>query len=149
MGADPGSTTATSLSTHMNGCATRTALKHRLPEAENDYTERTTAHLEPLRQKIFHEIKARTKETDYRCRRDVAPVVLTRGPLRESSGVHCRCPVTDPDDWNPPEFDERTEIPGEQLRSTRTWKLTATTSFALGAASVSLDDNLAYSVDVG
>lgn len=33
-------------------------------EAENDYTERTTAHLEPLRQKIFHEIKARTKETD-------------------------------------------------------------------------------------
>ena len=33
-------------------------------EAENDYTEYATAHLEPLRQKIFDEIKARTKETD-------------------------------------------------------------------------------------
>jgi oligopeptidase B len=33
-------------------------------KAENDYTEHATGHLEPLRQKIFDEIKARTKETD-------------------------------------------------------------------------------------
>src|SRR5437879_11553313 len=33
-------------------------------EAENDYVDRVTAHLEPLRQQIFDEIKARTKETD-------------------------------------------------------------------------------------
>src|SRR5690606_10934600 len=33
-------------------------------EAENDYTEQVTAHLEPLRRQIFEEIKSRTKETD-------------------------------------------------------------------------------------
>ncbi|HEX2212743.1 MAG TPA: oligopeptidase B, partial [Mycobacterium sp.] len=33
-------------------------------EAENAYTDHVTEHLAPLRQKIFDEIKARTKETD-------------------------------------------------------------------------------------
>jgi oligopeptidase B len=33
-------------------------------EAENAYAEQVTDHLAPLRQKIFDEIKARTKETD-------------------------------------------------------------------------------------
>jgi len=33
-------------------------------EAENAYTEAMTDHLAPLRDKIFHEIKARTQETD-------------------------------------------------------------------------------------
>ncbi len=33
-------------------------------EAENEYADESTAPLEPLRQKIFDEIKARTKETD-------------------------------------------------------------------------------------
>lgn len=119
-------------------------------EAENDYTERTTAHLEPLRQKIFHEIKARTKETDL-------SVPTRRGNWwyyartfeGKQYGVHCRCPVTDPDDWNPPEFDERTEIPGEQLLLDENVEADGHDFFALGAASVSLDDNLlAYSVDV-
>ena len=31
--------------------------------AENEYTDQATAHLAPLRQQIFDEIKARTKET--------------------------------------------------------------------------------------
>ena len=33
-------------------------------EAENEYADHSTAQLEPLRQRIFDEIKARTKETD-------------------------------------------------------------------------------------
>ena len=33
-------------------------------DAENAFTEHVTADLAPLRQKIFDEIKARTKETD-------------------------------------------------------------------------------------
>ena len=33
-------------------------------EAENAHVEAETAHQEPLRQRIFDEIKARTKETD-------------------------------------------------------------------------------------
>lgn len=118
-------------------------------EAESDYADRVTAHLEPLRQNIFDEIKARTKETDLS--------VPTRrgdwwyyGRTFEGSqyGVHCRCPATNPDDWNPPEFDEHTEIAGEQILLDENVEADGHDFFALGAASVSLDGNLlAYSVD--
>ncbi|MCB0948092.1 MAG: oligopeptidase B, partial [Mycobacterium sp.] len=63
-------------------------------EAENAYTESVTADLEPLRQKIFDEIKSRTKETDL-------SVPTRRGEWwyygrsfeGRQYGVHCRCPV--------------------------------------------------------
>lgn len=119
-------------------------------EAENDYADRTTAHLEPLRQKIFDEIKARTKETDL-------SVPTRRGDWwyyartfeGKQYGVHCRCPITDPGDWAPPELDEHTEVPGEQILLDENAEAAGHDFFALGAASVSLDDNLlAYSVDV-
>ena len=85
-------------------------------EAENEYTDQATEALAPLRQKIFDEIKARTKETDL-------SVPTRRGDWwyygRSFEGkqynVHCRCPVSDPADWSPPVLDEQTEIPGEQL----------------------------------
>lgn len=119
-------------------------------EAENDYTDQLTAHLEPLRQKIFDEIKARTKETDL-------SVPSRRGDWwyygRTFEGkqyaVHCRCPVADPDDWDPPKFDQHTEIPGEQLVLDENVEAEGHDFFALGAAGISLDGNLlAYSVDV-
>ena len=77
-----------------------------LLNAENAYTEEVTAPLEPLRQKIFDEIKARTKETDL-------SVPTRRGDwwyyARSFEGkqysVHCRCPISDPDDWTPPQLD--------------------------------------------
>lgn len=123
---------------------------HRLPEAENDYVEHNTAHLAPLRQQIFDEIKARTKETDL-------SVPTRRGDWwyyartfeGKQYGVHCRCPVTDPADWNPPRFDQDTEIPGEQVLLDENEEAADHEFFALGAASVSLDGNLlAFSVDV-
>ncbi|KZS59690.1 S9 family peptidase [Mycobacterium pseudokansasii] len=119
-------------------------------EAENAYTDQATAHLEPLRRKIFDEIKARTKETDL-------SVPTRRGNWwyyartfeGKQYGVHCRCPVTDPGDWDPPRFDESTEIPGEQVLLDENTEAEGHDFFALGALSVSLDDNvLAYSVDV-
>lgn len=119
-------------------------------EAENEYADRSTAHLESLRQQIFDEIKARTKETDL-------SVPTRRGDWwyyartfeGKQYGVHCRCPVTDPDDWNPPQFDEHTDIPGEQILLDENIEAHGHDFFALGAASVSLDANLlAYSVDV-
>jgi oligopeptidase B len=119
-------------------------------EAENAYTEEATAHLAPLRQAIFDEIKARTKETDL-------SVPTRRGQwwyyARSFEGkqysVHCRCPVDNPDDWTPPVFDEHTEIPGEQVLLDENIEAEGHDFFALGAASVSLDGNiLAYSVDV-
>jgi oligopeptidase B len=119
-------------------------------KAENDYTEHATSDQAPLRQKIFDEIKARTKETDL-------SVPTRRGEWwyygRSFEGkqysVQCRCPVVDPDDWTPPQFDEETEIPGEQILLDENVEAEGHDFFALGAASVSLDGNvLAYSVDV-
>ncbi|MGE2737103.1 S9 family peptidase [Mycolicibacterium vaccae] len=119
-------------------------------EAENAYTEQVTADLAPLRQKIFDEIKARTKETDL-------SVPTRRGNwwyygrsfAGKQYGVQCRCPVGDPDDWTPPEFDEDTEIPGEQILLDENVEAEGHDFFALGAAGVSIDGNiLAYSVDV-
>jgi oligopeptidase B len=119
-------------------------------EAENDYVDRTTAHLEPLRQQIFDEIKARTKETDL-------TVPTRQGDwwyyARTFEGkqyrVQCRCPVAHPDDWNPPVLDENTEIPGEQILLDSNAEAEGHEFFALGAALVSLDANLlAYSVDI-
>ena len=119
-------------------------------EAENDYADKTTAHLEPLRQSIFDEIKARTKETDL-------TVPVRQGDWwyygRTFEGkqyrVQCRCPVKDPGDWSPPVLDENTEIPGEQILLDSNAEADGHEFFALGAALVSLDANLlAYSVDI-
>jgi len=119
-------------------------------EAENGYTEEQTAHLTPLRQKIFDEIKARTKETDL-------SVPTRRGEWwyygrsfeGKQYGVHCRCPIGDPADWTPPQLDENTEVPGEQILLDENVEAEGHAFFSLGAASVSLDGNvLAYSVDV-
>ncbi len=118
-------------------------------DAENDYVEQMTAHLEPLRRQIFEEIKARTKETDL-------SVPTRRGQwwyyARTFEGkqyrVDCRCPVTDPGDWNPPVLDENTEIPDEQILLDSNAEAQGHEFFALGAARVSPDQNLlAYSVD--
>lgn len=119
-------------------------------EAENAYTEAVTARLDSLRSSIFDEIKARTKETDL-------SVPSRRGDWwyyartfeGKQYGVQCRCPVTDPDDWTPPELDENTAIPGEQVLLDQNAEADGHDFFALGAASVSPDGNiLAYSVDV-
>ena len=119
-------------------------------EAENEYADQATAPLEPLRQKIFDEIKARTKETDL-------SVPVRRGDWwyyarsfeGKQYGVQCRCPVIDPSDWNPPVLDEHTEIPGEQLLLDENVEAEGHDFFSLGAASISPDGNvLAYSVDV-
>ncbi|MDF2828612.1 MAG: oligopeptidase Serine peptidase family, partial [Mycobacterium sp.] len=119
-------------------------------EAENVYTEEQTAVLEPLRQRIFDEIKARTKETDL-------SVPTRRGDWwyygrsfeGKQYGVQCRCPVADPDDWTPPVLDEDTEVPGEQVLLDENVEAEGHDFFSLGAASVTLDGHtLAYSVDV-
>src|SRR5271156_3364913 len=119
-------------------------------EAENEYADHSTAQLEPLRQRIFDEIKARTKETDLSVpiRRD-GWWYYARSFEGKQYGVQCRCPVADPADWNPPVFDEHTEIPGEQILLDENVEAEGHDYFALGAASISPDGNvLAYSVDV-
>ncbi len=118
-------------------------------EAENRYTESMTEHLEPLRRQIFEEIKARTKETDL-------SVPVRRGDYwyyarsfeGKQYGVHCRCRVTDPDDWSPPELDEHTDIDGEEVLLDENAEAEGHDFFALGAAGVSKNGTvLAFSVD--
>ncbi len=118
-------------------------------EAENTYTDAVTAHLEPLQQKIFKEIKARTKETDL-------SVPTRRGDYwyygrsfeGKQYGVHCRCVVRDLEDWVPPILDEHTEIPGEEILLDENIEAADHSFFSLGAATVSPDGSvLAYSVD--
>lgn len=118
-------------------------------EAENDYAEQSTAKLEPLRQRIFEEIKARTKETDLSVPiRRGAWWYYARSFEGKQYGVQCRCPIDDPEDWQPPLLDEHTEIPGEQVLLDENVEAEGHDFFALGAASVSPDGNvLAYSVD--
>jgi oligopeptidase B len=119
-------------------------------EAENAHVESETAYQEPLRQKIFEEIKSRTKETDL-------SVPLRRGDWwyygrsfeGRQYGVHCRAPVSGPQDWDPPVFDEHTGVPGEQVLLDENAEADGHDYFAVGAATVSPDaDVLAYSVDV-
>ena len=119
-------------------------------EAENAHVDEVTAYQEPLRQKIFDEIKARTKETDL-------SVPLRRGDWwyygrsleGKQYGVHCRRPISGPDDWEPPVFDEQTAIPGEQILLDENLEAEGHDYFAVGAASVSPDGHiLAYSTDV-
>lgn len=119
-------------------------------EAENAYTEDATGHLEPLRQKIFDEIKARTKETDLSVpMRRNGWWYYARSFEGKQYAVHCRCPIGDPDDWTPPRLDEGAEIPGEQILLDENVEADGHEYFSLGAATVSLDGNiLAYSVDV-
>jgi oligopeptidase B len=119
-------------------------------QAENDYTDATTERLSPLRTQIFDEIKSRTKETDL-------SVPVRRGQWwyyarsfeGRQYGVQCRCPVRDADDWDPPVFDEHTDIPGEQVLLDENLEADGYDFFTLGAAGVSPDGSvLAYSVDV-
>jgi oligopeptidase B len=119
-------------------------------EAENAHVEEVTAYQEPLRKKIFDEIKARTKETDL-------SVPLRRGDWwyygrsleGKQYGVHCRCPIAGPDDWDPPVFDEQTAIPGEQILLDENREADGHDYFAVGGASVSPDGHiLAYSTDI-
>ncbi len=77
-------------------------------------------------------------------------LVVLRPQFRgKQYGVHCRCPISDPDDWTPPELDENTAVPGEQILLDENIEAAGHEYFSLGAISVSIDGNiLAYSVDV-
>lgn len=117
--------------------------------AENAYTEVALKHLEPLREKIFGEIVARTQQTDL-------SVPSRRGDwwyfgrTREGSQypVYCRSRVTDPQDWTPPVLDREAAAPGEEVLIDGNELAADHSFFSLGAVTVSDDGQwLAYSTD--
>ncbi|MBF6173045.1 S9 family peptidase [Nocardia blacklockiae] len=118
-------------------------------EAENAYTDAHTARLGPLRDKIFDEIKARTQETDLSVPARMGEYwYYSRSFEGKQYGVHCRCPISDPDDWTPPRLEVDTEIAGEQVLLDSNALAEGHDFFALGAFSVSHDGALlAYSMD--
>src|SRR5699024_7839676 len=74
--------------------------------AENAYAEQQTAHLAGLRERIFEDIKSRTQEDDLSVpTRRGSWWYYARTVEGEEYALHCRCPVTDPEDWDPPRPD--------------------------------------------
>jgi oligopeptidase B len=124
-------------------------------EAENAYTQDRTAHLADLRQSIFDEIKARTRETDLSVpTRNRGHWYYGRSFEGKEYGATCRVPVTDPDDWAPPKPAEdcapdQPALPGEELLLDLDALAEGHEFFSLGGSSVSPDGTLlAYSTDV-
>lgn len=123
-------------------------------EAENAYTQERTAHLADLRQSIFDEIKARTRETDLSVpTRNRGYWYYGRSFEGKEYGASCRVPVTDPDDWTPPRPAEDTApdqpaLPGEQVLLDLDAMAQGHEFFSLGGSAVSPSGTLlAYSTD--
>ncbi|QIG42668.1 S9 family peptidase [Nocardioides anomalus] len=124
-------------------------------EAENAYTQERTAHLAGLRQAIFDEIKARTRETDLSVpTRNRDFWYYGRSFEGREYGASCRVPVRGPDDWTPPQPAEDTApdqpaLPGEQLLLDLDALAEGHEFFSLGGSSTSPDATLlAYATDV-
>ncbi len=126
-----------------------------LLEAENEHTQAATAHLAGLRQQIFDEIKARTLETDLSVpTRSRGYWYYGRSFEGREYGASCRVPVTDPDDWRPPQPDEdcapdQPALPGEELLLDLDQLAEGHDFFSLGGSAVSPSTRLlAYATDV-
>jgi oligopeptidase B len=122
-------------------------------EAENAYTEAATAHLAPLRERIFEEIRSRTQETDLS-----VPVREGRGWYYSRSfqgrqyGVQCRAPIASDEDWTPPVVSEveatTPALAGEQVLFDANAEAEGHEFFRLGTFDVSTDGStLLYAVD--
>ena len=117
--------------------------------AENAYTEARTAHLAGLRETLFGEIRARTKETDlavpYR-RGDYW--YYTRNVEGKQYEIHCRRAVA-PGETAPPSNEDGSPLPGEEVLLDGNELAGDSPHFALGTYDVSPDaSRLAYSVDL-
>ncbi|KQP66802.1 S9 family peptidase [Nocardioides sp. Leaf285] len=123
-------------------------------EAENAWTRARTAHLGDLRQQVFDEIKARTRETDLSVpTRNRGHWYYARSFEGREYGASCRVPVTDPDDWTPPQPAEdcapdEPALPGEEVLLDLNALAEGHEFFSLGGSAVSLDGRLlGYAVD--
>ncbi|MGH6655155.1 MAG: S9 family peptidase [Actinocrinis sp.] len=116
-------------------------------EAENAYTGERLAGQEGLREKIFQEIKARTKETDLSVpTRKGGWWYYSRTQEGKQYGVQCRLAATGD---TPPDLpQDGSALPGEQVLLDGNELAEGHGFFSLGAFDVSPDGRrLAYSVD--
>jgi oligopeptidase B len=118
-------------------------------EAENAYTEKQTAHLEPVQAAIFDEISARTQQTDTSVpTRQDAWWYFRRTQEGQQYPAYCRCPAVG-DDVTPPTVTPGTgRLDGEELLLDGNAEAGDSEFFSVGALDVSPDDRLlAYSTD--
>jgi len=117
-------------------------------EAENAYTEAATAGQAALREAIFGEIKARTKETDLSVpTRKGGWWYYTRTVAGKQYAVHCRREVR-PGDAGPPTTADGAPLDGEEVLLDGNELAGDEQFFALGAVAASPDGKLlAYSTD--
>ncbi|MEV4198570.1 S9 family peptidase [Micromonospora globbae] len=116
--------------------------------AENEYTEARTAHLAPLRERLFEEIRRRTQETDLSVpSRKGGYWYYTRTVEGQQYGVHCRRAVRD-GETEPPVSADGAPLDGEEVLLDGNVLADGHDFFALGAFDVSPDGRwLAYSTD--
>jgi len=117
-------------------------------EAENAFTTAATAHLEGLRETLFGEIKARTKETDLSVpTRKGGYWYYTRTEAGKQYGIHCRVAAA-AGQAAPPEIGDGTQLPGEEILLDGNALAGDSEFFALGTFDLSVDGHLlAYSTD--
>ena len=116
-------------------------------EAENAFTAEATAGQAALRERIFQEIKGRTKETDLSVpSRKGGWWHYARTEEGKQYSIHCRLAADGP---NPPELPEDgSALPGEQVLLDGNELAQGHEFFSLGAYDLSPDDRLlAYSTD--
>jgi oligopeptidase B len=123
-------------------------------EAENAWTAAATDHLAGLREAIFGEIKARTKETDLSVpTRNRGWWYYGRSFEGREYGTSCRVRVVDEDDWTPPVPDEdagpdHPALAGEHVLLDHDALAEGHEFYSVGGVSVSPDTRLlAYSTD--
>jgi oligopeptidase B len=116
--------------------------------AENAYTEAATAHLSGLRERLFNEIKSRTKETDLSVpARKGRYWYYTRTVEGQQYAIHCRREVAD-GEVDPPSTDDGSPLAGEEVLLDGNALAGDSEFFALGTFDVSPDGRLlAYSTD--
>jgi len=117
-------------------------------EAENAYTEKQTAHLEPVQAAIFDEISARTQQTDTSVpTRQDAWWYFRRTQEGQQYPAYCRCPAVG-DDVTPPTVTPGTgRLDGEELLLDGNAEAGDSEFFSVGALDVSPDDRLRRLLD--
>ncbi|TIC85431.1 S9 family peptidase [Nocardioides sp. GY 10127] len=123
--------------------------------AENAWTQARTSHLADLRERLFEEIRSRTRETDLSVpTRNRGHWYYARSFEGREYGATCRVPVSDPDDWTPPTPAEHCShdepaLPGEEVLLDLDAMAEGHEFFSLGGAAISPDGSrLAWAVDV-
>jgi len=123
-------------------------------EAENAWTAAATAHLADLRERLYEEIRVRTRETDLSVpTRNRGWWYYSRSFEGREYGASCRVAVTDEADWAPPvpaedATPDQPALPGEEVLLDHDELAEGHSFYSVGGVTISPDGGLlAYSTD--